>query len=354
MEQIDIFNGKVATRKVWRDSKDITEGRTLWTVAFGKLVPGWNPRQTFDNIAELACDISNNGLHEPLEGDLTADGSQFIITDGGRRYRALELLRMAGHIIDYVEVKPNDAKMQPVDKIFRIIASGVHKNEYKPVEIAAAIFKIKTEYNMPNIEIADRMGKSRQWVDNMVKLHKLPIEAKDEIVNGNISATNALQQKIHENREDAHHDNLIGSNATQMPNRDDFPDGVEGQQAFETAFDEWRGFELSPNDKYLPEDTDPGDEVFGLLPPAARPSDDRIRDGGSKDLMGDIDFDKAKTEQEEQVNRVAKNINWLEGLVMRLGPNDADEKDAMHRFQWIREDLEALKLFLSKGKNRGL
>src|SRR5689334_10790102 len=83
-------------RDVWR--KNSKTNRSTYKIPFSKVVilEGWNTREVFEGLDDLADDLAVNGLNVPLEGDLSADGKHFYVTDGERRVRAIKMLIKAG------------------------------------------------------------------------------------------------------------------------------------------------------------------------------------------------------------------------------------------------------------------
>lgn len=299
----------VANRDTWRKSSKAF--RTSFKVDFKKIkvLPGWNTRIYFEAIEELALDIIENGLHEPLKGDMSLDGETFWITDGERRYRAIKWLRDREYVDDngktvfeFVEVFPNPLTMKPVDKIFGMISSGVQKSVYKDVEIANGLLRIKTDFLLSNEAIGVRLGRSRQWVDDMIKLAKTPDEVKKAIEEGKTSKTAVI-----------------------VASRTRSSDEMAGVLNSKTK----GGAKMKVSD-------------------AAERQNGKSK--ADKDALPEVNFDKEQNEQEKQINQVAKCLYKMEGL--SKGLNEQASKDFLVQFNKAVRIIGELKEFYSKKKNK--
>ncbi len=66
--------------------------------------PEFNVREDFGDIEELMMSILKDGVKQPLRGRRTTDG--FILTDGHRRFKAIQTALAAGHLIPLVPIFP--------------------------------------------------------------------------------------------------------------------------------------------------------------------------------------------------------------------------------------------------------
>lgn len=308
-----------AGREVWRQNAKIF--RSTYKVEF-KLITilnGWNTRTIFEGIEELAEDIAANGLNEPLEGVMTPEG-KFLLTDGERRYKAIQLLRKNGVKISEVEVVPLPGKMEPQDILVRMLSSGVQKSMYKDVEVANGLLRLKSDFNLSNEDIGHKMGKSRQWVDNMIKLAKQPEEIKEKVAAGVVKKTQVVVPM-----KDRVSDVTAGLNKPAI--QPGLPASLKTDN--KKAEDQERNLAASNgNGKAHPT------EVSG------------------KDALQGVNFDKEMNEQEGAINRIAKTLNKIETL--GKGLNDQGKKDLDDYLRFIRTDIDALKTYYSKFKNKSV
>lgn len=313
-------------RTVWRET--LKTLRSTYKIEFKRIqiLPGWNIRKTFTGIEELANDILQNGLMEPLKGVMSQDGKKFFITDGERRYRALKLLIDRGDVIDEVEVMPQPARMNAQGMIAQMISSGVNKCLYNDIEIAEGLQRLKRDFTMSNQDIADQIGKSRQYVDNMIKLAEQPEEVKNDVREGKVKKTTVIApQKDRGNKE------VVEGMIASKP-QPGLPASLKTDNQKADKSDD-----IAP----LPVQTEPGKITGGKDAPTAV---------SGKDALQGVNFDKEINEQEGQINVIWKEVNKVEGL--GKGLNDQAQKDLEKYLFVIRDNLTKLKDHYSKVKNR--
>lgn len=141
------------------------------------------PRKHFDEAAlrELADSIRENGIIEPLIVRRTPTGFELIA--GERRWRAS---RMAG--LTEVPVVVTDATDE--ESLELAIIENIQREDLNAIEEAEA-YKSLTTFGMSQEAVAKKVGKERATVANYLRLLKLPIEVKDELVKGQISMGHA-------------------------------------------------------------------------------------------------------------------------------------------------------------------
>lgn len=152
-------------------------------------------------IESLALDILKNGLQDPLRGDMvpTEEGELvFYLTDGYRRFLAICWLLEQGHTkqangkdMNQVDVLRFPVGTTDKDRDLFMLSSG-KKKLYNEMQMARGMKRLKDLHKMTSEEIGERLGYSRQWVDNKLKLNNLPQEQQDAIERGDLKSTNAL------------------------------------------------------------------------------------------------------------------------------------------------------------------
>jgi ParB-like chromosome segregation protein Spo0J len=221
----------VAIRQTLRDNS-ILGRQTSWIdVRMIEWRSGFNPRIKPEGISEeewekeleieeLALDILENGQGTPVEGDMSVDGTKFWPTDGERRTRAVKWLtrnmqeypkHKNGKDIFLIEVLVNPTGTTEADRIIRSLSSN-NNLKYKPIEVGKKCILLKNVFKYTNGEIAKRLGKSRQYVDNMVTLADQPETIQEAITDGKLTATAALalskNVKDDDEREKMVHDSI--------------------------------------------------------------------------------------------------------------------------------------------------
>jgi len=143
------------------------------------------PRQRFDEVrlAELAESVRQNGLVQPLV--VRKNGGGYTLIAGERRYRAA---RMAGLenapavIMDDLD----DARMLEL-----ALVENIQREDLNPLELAEAYHRLIEKCGLTQIQLAQRVGRSRAAVANHLRLLTLPDSIKRLIADGRITEGHA-------------------------------------------------------------------------------------------------------------------------------------------------------------------
>ncbi len=146
------------------------------------------PRNIFkdENLSELAQSIKENGIIQPLivvKSEIK-DG-QYELIAGERRLRASKL---AGLLEVPVVVK--DLK-QEENLLELAIIENVQRTDLSPIEEAAAYKKLIDTFSYTQEQTAEKVGKKRSTISNLIRLLKLPEYVQDNISNGIITEGHA-------------------------------------------------------------------------------------------------------------------------------------------------------------------
>jgi ParB family chromosome partitioning protein len=143
------------------------------------------PRRNFDaeRLAELTEAIRTQGIIEPLivrplASDLEAQRYELIA--GERRLRAA---RAAGLEVVPVVVREVDDR----GALEMSLVENLVREDLNPIEEARAFVRLNREFNLSHEEIASRIGKSRPFVTNAIRLLELPIPVVELIALGGLS-----------------------------------------------------------------------------------------------------------------------------------------------------------------------
>ncbi len=129
------------------------------------------PRITFDpgRLQELANSIETNGIIQPIL--IRRKGSHFELIAGERRLRAAKLAGLAdipAIIQDYAD-----------DRVLEIaLIENIQREDLNPIETAQALERLAREMNLSHEEIANRTGKDRTTITNMIRLLRLPSDVQ--------------------------------------------------------------------------------------------------------------------------------------------------------------------------------
>ncbi|MGQ9558466.1 MAG: ParB/RepB/Spo0J family partition protein [Desulfurispora sp.] len=146
--------------------------------------PG-QPRQHIadDKLQELADSIREHGVVQPVVVRRLADGSYELIA-GERRWRACRLLQMDK--IPAIVRHYDDLEAAAVALI-----ENIQRENLNPLEEATAYRRLIDEYGLTQEDLSQRVGKSRPFITNMLRLLHLPDEVKDMLQQGQLTAGHA-------------------------------------------------------------------------------------------------------------------------------------------------------------------
>ncbi len=141
----------------------------------------FQPRKDFDNdgIKELSESIKNHGVIQPVIVRRINDGFQLI--SGERRMRACKEAGLS-------EVPAIIMNIDGVDVAEVSLIENMQRKDLNCIEEGIAFAILKKKFGMTQDEIAEKIGKSRPYVTNTIRLLELPEEARNLLFEGKLSA----------------------------------------------------------------------------------------------------------------------------------------------------------------------
>jgi ParB family chromosome partitioning protein len=142
------------------------------------------PRQVFkeDRLEELAQSIKTNGVIQPII--VRRSGTRYQIVAGERRWRAAQ---RAG-----LDKLPCVIKDIPEANILELsLIENIQREELNPIEEANAYRKLIERLNVTQEELAQRLGKDRSSIANLLRLLKLPEDIQAMVEDGHLSMGHA-------------------------------------------------------------------------------------------------------------------------------------------------------------------
>ena len=136
----------------------------------------YQPRKEFDkkSLEELSESIKTHGIFTPLLVRKSVSGYDLIT--GERRLRAA---KMAGFKTDpAIEVEFTEEQMMEI-----AILENVQREDLNPIEEAAAYESLIQKLGYTQEKLAERVGKSREYCANIMRLLKLPEDVQSMVVN---------------------------------------------------------------------------------------------------------------------------------------------------------------------------
>jgi ParB family chromosome partitioning protein len=181
-----IVLGKGLDALISSESKKSNEQRRFRTLPLDSLAPNpMQPRRDFDDVGlhELADSIKENGVIQPLL--VKQDGSAFTIIAGERRFRAAKLAGLTEVPVILMD-EPQDVRMLEL-----ALVENVQREDLNAMEVAEAYRTLLQRCGLTQMQLADKVGKSRAAVANLLRLLTLPDKIKQMIREGKLSEGHA-------------------------------------------------------------------------------------------------------------------------------------------------------------------
>jgi len=142
------------------------------------------PRKKFDEeaLSQLADSIRHSGVLSPIL--VARDGSRYTIIAGERRWRAARIAGIA--TIPAIVREWDDIKRQEAALI-----ENIQRENLNPIEEAQGIFVLMNECALTQEAVAERLGRSRPAVANLLRLLGLPKAIQQSVIDGALSAGHA-------------------------------------------------------------------------------------------------------------------------------------------------------------------
>lgn len=135
----------------------------------------YQPRKTFDeaSLQELANSIQQSGVFQPIIVRKSAVKGYEIIA-GERRFRASKLADKKT-IPAIVREFDEEAMMQVA------VLENLQREDLNPLEEAEAYDMLMKNLKLTQVEVAERLGKSRPYIANYLRLLTLPTQVKEMV-----------------------------------------------------------------------------------------------------------------------------------------------------------------------------
>lgn len=158
---------------------------TLIEVPLDQIVPNpYQPRKVIepDAIRELAESISSEGLLQPIVARRVND--KFELVAGERRWRAHQLLEKSKILVRVLSTSD-------ISSASLALIENLQREGLNPIEEAYGYYSLINEFNLTQTDVAERVGKSRTYITNLIRLLQLDDELKVLISSKKISVGHA-------------------------------------------------------------------------------------------------------------------------------------------------------------------
>jgi ParB family chromosome partitioning protein len=167
-------------------------GDSIFWIDIDKISPNpYQPRREFDEarLKDLADSIRQYGVLQPLivtrqEHEKSEGGLQveYELIAGERRLRASKMAGLS-QVPALIRASADDART----KLELAIIENLQREDLNAIDRARAFERLVTEFKFKHAEIAQKIGKSREYVSNTLRLLSLPEEFQRALAEGKIS-----------------------------------------------------------------------------------------------------------------------------------------------------------------------
>jgi ParB family chromosome partitioning protein len=172
-----------------------TEPKALLFCGIEEIIPNRSqPRKHFDEskIEELAWSIKEKGVLEPLIVRRTDQGYELIV--GERRWRAAQKAGLKEVPVLVKEVEGREA-------LEISLIENLQREDLNPIEAAEAFKHLIEEFDISQEDLSRRMGKDRTTITNTLRLLRLPLEIRNQLLENRITSGHARAILSLENKE---------------------------------------------------------------------------------------------------------------------------------------------------------
>lgn len=173
-----------------RDEKYLSE--SIFWLEVDRIKPNpYQPRKVFDEAAlnSLAESIRQYGVLQPLvvtkrETEIADEGIrvEYELISGERRLRASKIAR-----VHQVPVVIRKAENSDKIKLELAIIENLQREDLNAVDRAKAFRQLIDEFKLSHVEVGKKMGKSREYVSNTLRILTLPEDMQQALMRGDIS-----------------------------------------------------------------------------------------------------------------------------------------------------------------------
>lgn len=161
---------------LFADNSVDPEAETVVDLKLDQISPNpYQPRQKFDEDAlqDLARSIKKSGVFQPIiVRQPDPEVSRYEILAGERRYRASKLVD--NDSIPAIIREVTESQMMEI-----AVMENLQREDLTPLEEAEAYEMLMSNLKLTQAEVSSRLGKSRPYIANYLRLLGLPKQVKD-------------------------------------------------------------------------------------------------------------------------------------------------------------------------------
>lgn len=173
---------------------------SIYWIELGKIKPNpYQPRREFNEVKlkDLADSIRQYGILQPLvvtrkEFQTESGGldTAYELIAGERRLRASQIAGLFQIPVIIKTIEGNDEESNRI-KLELAIIENLQREDLNAIDRAYAFSRLVNEFNFKHSDIGQKVGKSREYVSNTIRLLSLPEEVQQSLAEGHIAEGHA-------------------------------------------------------------------------------------------------------------------------------------------------------------------
>jgi ParB family chromosome partitioning protein len=157
-------------------------------IDIGRIKPNpHQPRKEFGDMTEMVASVSDKGILEPIL--VRSHDGHYQIIAGERRYQAAKEAGLQR--VPCIEVDVDARGMLEISLI-----ENLQRRDLTPFEEAGAIQRLCDQFRYTHEEIAQKLGKSRTVITEVLSLNKMPAEIQERCRQADITSKSMLLQIV--------------------------------------------------------------------------------------------------------------------------------------------------------------
>jgi ParB family chromosome partitioning protein len=145
------------------------------------------PRKDFGDLSEMVASVKEKGILEPIL--VRHQDGKFQIIAGERRYQAAKQSGLSR--VPCIEVDVDSRGMLEISLI-----ENLQRRDLTAFEEAAAIQRLSDQFRYTHEEIAQKLGKSRTVITELLSLNRMPEEIQERCRQADIVSKSMLLQIV--------------------------------------------------------------------------------------------------------------------------------------------------------------
>src|SRR5471032_1333529 len=147
------------------------------------------PRKEFveADLRDLESSIRTNGLLQPVTVRADANGKEFFLIAGERRFRAVQRLGWR----EIPAIVREESEVDDKALLTLALVENLQRTDLNPIEEGEGYQQLISQFSLSQQEVADVVGKDRSTVANTLRLLALPTQVRRMVREGELTIGHA-------------------------------------------------------------------------------------------------------------------------------------------------------------------